>query len=116
VRVDEAENVVVSIRVQAVPWIPVDEVVLYGNGEELWRAETIADAVVRVDEDVDLGTLGTDTWLVVEAGTPWPAEGEDPPTAPEPLAFVAPEVVPHAFTNPIFVTADGDAVFTPPGL
>ncbi len=117
VRVDGGETLVLHVRLRAVPWIPVDELVVTANGVEVARETELADAeLVRWDADLDLGAIAEDTWIVVEAGTPWPAEGEDPPASPEPLASVAPGTVPHAFTNPGFVSGDGDDTFTPPGL
>jgi hypothetical protein len=116
-RVDDGDTLVLGVRVRAVPWIPVDELVVTANGVEIANETALAvDEVVRFDGEIDLGPIAEDTWIVVEAGTPWPADGGDPPASPEPLASVAPGTVPHAFTNPIFVSGDGDDAFTPPGL
>ncbi|MFO0714609.1 MAG: CehA/McbA family metallohydrolase [Sandaracinus sp.] len=78
-----------SIRVTAAPWVPVDEVRIVVNGEV---ARTIAaelshpddpfgqDGVVRFEGEVALSELGLDgtrdAWIVVEAGEAMPIVGD----------------------------------------
>jgi hypothetical protein len=115
-----------EIRVLAAPWIPVEEVRVVANGAELLRFdartepavapgaavpwEGSADDVLRFEAVLPL-RVERDTWLLVEAG-----ENLDAP--PEPARFasrIVPGLVPHAFTNPVFVDLAGDG-FDPPGL
>ncbi len=114
------------IRVLAAPWIPVDQVRIVANGAELrvfdagtepavapgaavpWEGG--AGDVVRFAADVPL-RVERDTWLLVEAGEPLD-------TTPEPDPFASrlvPGLVPHGFTNPVFVDLAGDG-FDAPGV
>ena len=68
-----------------------------------------ADAVGRTVR------INGDSFVIVEAGVPIPAEGEPGPTSPEPMNSVVQGVVPYAAANPIFVDVGGDG-YTPPGL
>ncbi|UCE86964.1 MAG: CehA/McbA family metallohydrolase [Deltaproteobacteria bacterium] len=115
-----------AIRVQAAPWLPVDEVRIYANGslERSFDASTAPAVqagpknpfsagrkrIVRFDASVPV-TVSRDTHFVVEAGAVLA------PLAPvdEIVNKIQPGLRPVAFTNPIFVDLDGDG-FDPPGL
>jgi len=108
----------VEIQVVAAPFVPVDEVRLLANGEVVRRWTQLP-----VDSDLRLGArttvpLAGDAFLTLEAGVPLGTDAEAWRAAhPGPYAAaVAPGALPQAFTNPIFVDADGDGRFEPPGL
>lgn len=90
-----------SVSVQAAPWVDVDEVRVYVDG--VLVATRPIEAGRRLT--VPLQFSG-DAFVTVEV------EGE-PGAA---YASVAPGFKPFAFTNPIFVDADGDGAWSPPGL
>jgi hypothetical protein len=117
------------LRVQASPWVPVDEVRVVVNGivspEHVFGEGTRPKVarqpknpwsggggkVVRFDEEIPLALGGADFWVLVEAGAPL-----DPAPDPDPAAsLLVPDFVSLAFTNPVFVDVDGDG-FEPPGL
>jgi hypothetical protein len=92
---------VLSVRVEAAPWVPVDRLRVY------------RDAVVVAERALEPGvTLALplaferDAFVVVEV------EGTPAPT----WSALAPGFTPLAVANPIFVDADGDGAWTPPGL
>ncbi len=108
--------VALDIKVLAAPWVPLDEIVIYANGEIVKRLKTGPQSdIVRYDDSLQL-SLDKDAWLVVEATTkPDPKSGE--PSLPGGLYnIIAPKFAPLAFTNPIFVDVDGNGRFDPPGL
>lgn len=89
------------VEVRAAAWVPVSQLRVYVNGA-LADAREIApggsaELALRFDADA---------FVTVEV------EGEPG----EIYAAVAPGYTPFAFTNPIFVDADGDGRWTPPGL
>jgi hypothetical protein len=117
------------VRVQASPWVPVDEVRLVVNG--VVSPAHVFDAgsrpkvakrprnpwsggrgkVVRFEAEIPLPVGSTDFYVLAEAGAPL-----DPAPAPDPDAsLLVPDFVSLAFTNPVFVDVDGDG-FEPPGL
>jgi hypothetical protein len=103
--------------VQAAPWIPVEEVRLYGNGQLVTRIPVPpSDSVVRFDGAIELEPLTRDTYFVVEAGQQLPDDPRQQPPSGDLVAIIAPGVVSLAFTNPIFVDVDGNGVFDPPGV
>jgi hypothetical protein len=114
-------RVVVEIAIAAAPWVPVDEVRLLVNGEVVRRwAELPRGAeppVLRLRERVDLELAG-DAFVTLEAGAPLDAEPAAwaAAHAGDYTKFVAPGFVASAFTNPIWVDADGDGRFAAPGL
>lgn len=81
----------VSIRVDAAPWIPVDEVQLIRSGHviESWKVK--GGDVKRLDEKVDVA-LASGDWLVVIASS----------RSSIPNAYRS-KAKPFAFTNPIWV-------------
>jgi hypothetical protein len=60
--------------------------------------------------------VARDTYFIIEAGAKLPADLNTAPPAPPIVDIVVPGVVPIAITNPIFVDADGNGTFDPPGL
>jgi hypothetical protein len=88
-------------QVTAAPWVPVDRLLVHRD------AELIGELPIRSGGSFAMSLhFERDGFVVVEvAGTPdatWSA--------------LAPGFVPLAIANPIFVDADGDGVWTPPGL
>jgi len=114
-------RVVVEIAIAAAPWVPVEEVRLLANGVVVRRWNQIPDGesppTLRLRERVEL-VLERDSFLTLEAGAPlnanpaaWAASH-----AGDYAEVVARGFVPAAFTNPIWVDADGDGRFASPGL
>jgi hypothetical protein len=87
--------------VEAAHWVPIAEARVYVNGE-LTHTLSITSPGNR---DVVL-SFAADCFVTVEV------EGSAGPI----YRAVAPGFTPFAFTNPIFVDADGDGAWTPPGL
>jgi hypothetical protein len=78
-----------SLRVSAAPWVPIDEVRIVVNGEvartlsaELSQPPDAfgAEGIVRFEGEIALSELGLDgtrdAWIVVEAGEPLPSVGD----------------------------------------
>ena len=91
------------VRVRAAPWVPVDELRIFVNGALAQRQPLGEQREFRIS----LG-FGADAFVTVEV------QGNARPGSP--YAEVAPGYTPFAFTNPIFVDADGDGHWTAPGL
>jgi len=91
------------IGVRAAPWVPVSEYRVFVNGALVQRHSLDEKREFRVPL-----RFGRDSFVTVEV------EGQ----APEGSLYsqVAPGHTPFAFTNPIFVDADGDGKWAPPGL
>jgi len=108
-------ELVAHIVVRHAPWVPVHELRLVVNGHVLHRSElggrtrNVGPAVV-VRETVPISS-DRDLWVLVEAG--WPEAAEDSLVGGT-YSVVAPGYVPFAFTNPVYVDADGDGAWTPP--
>lgn len=90
-----------QVRVDAAPWIPLGEVRVYVNGVLAERRPLEGPAEFRFPLH-----FPADAFVTVEV------EGE-PRGA---YAAVLPGFVPFAFTNPIYIDADADGHWTPPGL
>jgi hypothetical protein len=90
-----------SITVRAAPWVPVSVLRIYRDGG-LSREVAITGSAVESFEM----TFDRDAYIVVEV------EGR----AAGDYAAILPEFTPLAYSNPIFVDADRDGVWTPPGL
>jgi len=91
------------IAVQAADWVPVDRFRVYRDGDVVLerlvaRGET-ADVSIDVTRDAFVVVL-------VSGDTPMPEAAGEP-------GWPTPSV---AFTNPIFVDADGDGMWTPPAF
>jgi hypothetical protein len=89
------------VQVAAAPWVPVDRLLVHRD------AEVIGEVPIRRGGSFEASLhFDRDSFVVVEvAGTPDPT-----------WSALAPGFVPLAIANPIFVDADGDGVWTPPGL
>jgi hypothetical protein len=90
-----------EVRVDAAPWVPLSEWRAYVNGELIHRDAIAAGGEARLPL-----VFPTDAFVTVEV--------EGPPTGR--YAEVLPGFTPLAFTNPIFVDADGNGRFDAPGL
>ncbi|MBL8614036.1 MAG: hypothetical protein JNM72_00360 [Deltaproteobacteria bacterium] len=135
-------KVELNIEVQAPRWFNIDRVELYENGELIqeWTGEDINnDDVLRFLETVEVSPSKDSWYAVVALGaddlSPLYTPVEFPPiqledvvtsalagvgldsflSAPVPFPRYFP-VRPYAVTNPIWVDADGDGEFTPPGI
>lgn len=92
---------VLSIGIRAAPWVPVSEARIYTNGALTQRLSAQAGERLEVPMRFE-----RDSFVTVEV------EGEPSRV----YAALAPHSRPFAFSNPIFVDADGDGRFTAPGL
>lgn len=90
-----------SLTVQSAPWVNVDQAWIYLNGRVIWggtiRPGESLELPVRADED---------SFLFAEV------YGD----AGETYQALAPGQRPMAFTNPIWIDADGDGQWSAPGL
>jgi hypothetical protein len=98
------EDVVLSFRVQAPPWVRADRIVVVSNGEEVATLPVPAPAEGRPlrYEGIFRDRPARDSWYVVYA------IGDN---APVPILHS--HTFPLGFTNAIRVDADGDGEFTP---
>ncbi|MBI5480545.1 MAG: CehA/McbA family metallohydrolase [Deltaproteobacteria bacterium] len=93
----------IRVVVQAASWVPVDKVRVVVGGVVAHELDVPPDGRPRLDQTVEVATP-TDTFVVALAYAD---------------AFLRRDVVgdidmpPFAFTNPIFVDADGDGLVTP---
>jgi len=120
-------SVDLKIKVQAAPWVPVDEVRLIKNGRIMACYNTtttpalnpnpgdpyeqVNTNVVRFDQTITDSSVTEDSYYIVEAGQSLPT----PPTRPSVnsiVGSVASSVISYGFTNPIFVDGDGDDDYT----
>jgi hypothetical protein len=90
-----------GVAVRAAPWVPVSTLRIYRNGV-LDREVPIKGTTTRSFEM----QFERDGYLVVEV------EGQ----ASEDYAAVLPNFTPLAYSNPIFIDANRDGRWTPPGL
>ena len=86
---------------RAAPWVPVSTARVYVNG-----VRTAELAIERGRPQQVPLSFAADAFVTVEV------EGRPDAT----FAAVAPKFVPFAFSNPIFVDADGDGAWKAPGL
>jgi hypothetical protein len=114
------ETVNLKVRVDAAPWIPVEEVRVYRNCELVAvrsiQSSKVLGKVLRFNQAIPLPGVDADSFFHVEAGIR--LDADDNPVSPALLTTVQtvePGVEPIAFTNPIFVDRNGDG-YTPPGL
>ena len=114
------KKVVVKIRVEAAPWIPVEEVRIYRDCELIdtlaIQSSKVLGKVLRFNRAIPLEGIDADSFLHVEAGIRLDGSGD--PLSPlllQTVQTVVPGVEPFAFTNPIFVDRDGNG-YTPPGI
>ncbi len=90
-----------SVHVRAADWIGADRLRVFVNGEPAYEIEVPADGKVATDL-----AFPQDSFVHVEVEA----------VASEDYAAVYPGFTPFAFSNPIYVDADGDGVWTAPGL
>jgi hypothetical protein len=91
------------IRVDRAPWVPVDELRVYVDGTLVHRAPVPETGALRLPLHFE-----RDAFVTVEV--------EGLAAAGSTYAILAPGFTPFAFTNPIFVDADGRPGWTAPGL
>lgn len=100
-RVDRSGSATLHVGVRTASWVPVSQLRVYVDGA-LVVARPIAGPI---DFDLVLD-FARDAFVVVEV------EGAPDAT----YAALLPGFTPFAFTNPIFVDADRDGAWTPPGI
>ncbi len=89
------------VHVRAAPWVTVSTLRVFVNGERATETDLAVDRSIAVPLQ-----FAHDAFVTVEVeGTPG-----------EIYRAVLPDFRPFAFTNPIFVDADGDGRWSPPGL
>jgi hypothetical protein len=93
------------VQVAAPAWVPVSELRVYLNGALHTQRPVSRGETARVPLE-----FAGDAFVTVEV------EGSLTGEAAERYRVVAPGYVPFAFSNPIFVDADADGVWSPPGL
>lgn len=93
-----------DIKVQSAPWVDVSEVTLIGNGEVIERFLVDARATVKKFQRSVTVRPTRDTWYVVIVRGNRPLDPVIPGDAGR-------EVTPLAFTNPLWIDADGDGRF-----
>jgi hypothetical protein len=104
---DTDGEVAVDVHVEAIPEIDVSHLVVFANCDQVMAvAVDDPDAVVKFSERL-LVPVTEDTNIVVAAF----GQG----TLPDGLPQYNPARTPRAFTNPIYVDADGDGLFSAPG-
>ena len=89
------------VAVQSAPWVPVSQVRVWWNGRAVHAGGISRDAGLELPLRFE-----RDGFVTVEV------RGEPGPD----YELVVPGFEPFAFSNPIFVDADGDGVFSAPGL
>ena len=99
--------VTVTIHVQAVDWVDVQEVRLVMNGVVIFR-EMVGDSPVDRSWSFKLDP-SADAWVIAEAGHPL-KDGDRPEDGH--YATIAPGHVPIGFTNPIWLDRDDDGRFS----
>jgi hypothetical protein len=89
------------LRVRAAPWVPVSQARVYVDGRLVHGEPVLAGGQIELPLHFE-----RDGFVTVEV------EGAPDAT----YAALLPKFTPFAFSNPIFVDADGDGSWTPPGL
>ncbi len=123
------DPVVVRVRVQAAPWVPVDTVDLYADGEIVTSEQLVLEEVdgfasgTRLEQTVDFVVdAPADTWIVAVAH----GQGSLYPYLPfnqtDPAEITLDRIrsgdvhnpaTPFGFANPVYIDADGDGTVTP---
>jgi hypothetical protein len=96
---------VLTIDVRAAPWVPVHDLRVFVDGALRKRMALKGPSRERIPIDFE-----RDAFVTVEV------EGRIGGPGAEVYEAVAPGFTPFAFTNPIFVDADGDGRWSAPGL
>jgi len=95
------QNIRLQLTVSAASWVPVERLNIYVNGS-LDRSLPI-----EIDELIDITfSFERDSYIVVEV------DAEPGPV----YQILAPGFRPMAFSNPVFIDADNDGRWQPPGL
>ena len=94
-----------EVTVLAADWIPVNELRVYVDGRLETRQPVRAGETVRIPLAFE-----ADAFVTVEV------QGNARGDGGEGYRAVAPGFIPFAFSNPVFVDADGDGHFLAPGL
>jgi len=95
------QRLTLRVSAQAAPWVDVKQVWVYLNGAVVKGAAIAAGEELEMPLEVD-----RDGFVTVEFfGEPG-----------EVYRALAPGYTPMAFTNPVWIDADGDGQWTPPGL
>ena len=96
------KQVHLHIRVEAAPWIDLEQVEVVANGVSVWKQKLAkrSGVVVRFDKVVPL-SISRDSWFVVMT------------KGSKTLTPIASGATPFAFTNPIYVDADNNGKFSP---
>ena len=117
-----SDRISLHVQVEAVPWMPVEEVRFFVNGCRVRTLEVDAPEkvlggdVLRFDRKIALDVMD-DAYVTVEAGVCLKANGAwCHPELKSELPETVSNVVPIAFSNPIFIDRDGDGESRPPGL
>jgi len=120
IAVSTGEKVVIKIRVEAAPWIPVEEVRIYRNCDLIEthaiKSSKVLGKVLRFNRAVPIAGIDDDSFITVEASVK--IDGSGAPITPgllKEVQTIEPGVVPLGFTNPVFVDRDGNG-YEPPGL
>jgi hypothetical protein len=118
--VSTGNKVVLKVRVEAAPWIPVEVINIYRNCELVEsrsvQSSKVLGKVLRFNRAIPISDIDGDSFFHVEAGVRLDGNGD--PISPSLLGTVQtlePGVVPFGFTNPIFVDRNSDG-YVPPGL
>jgi hypothetical protein len=118
--VSTGEKVTLKIRVEAAPWIPVEEVRIYRNCELIEtraiKSSKVVGKVLRFNQALPIEGIDADSFITVEASVQIDSDG-DPitPSLLKEVQTIEPGVVPLGFTNPVFVDRNGDG-YVPPGV
>ncbi len=111
------------VDVQAAPWVPVEEIRFFINGDPLGTIPLavgtggIGGPVQRFFGIVGVLGVVTDSYFTVEAGNQIDATGAPitPSTLDDMRKLTTSDMVSLAYTNPIFIDRDGGG-YSPPGL
>ncbi len=108
------------VTVDAAPWIPVEEVRIFKNGELVQtipvRPNPFLGVRRRFRGFVPIFGVTRDSFVTVEAGVSVDLDGKPISTGLiADVQAIEPEIEPLGWTNPIFVDRTGDG-YTPPGL
>lgn len=103
----EASYVEISIDVKALPVVDVTWVYLFVNCDVLYSWPADSPHSVNKHHQEQRLSLDQDSWITVMAF------GDEP--MPKGLNQYDPRVTPRVITNPIYIDADGDGLWTAPG-
>ena len=96
-----------TLRVAALPEIDIQTVVIYANCDQIAALAANPDATLKLDQAIPIPFAGQDAQITIAAF------GRNP--MPRGLENYDPRATPRAITNPIFVDANANGRFDPPG-